>query len=104
MAKGWQEQRHVLVLGQVMGQGGKASRGQTRALNTELTIWLRENIRGPWWAAGGLCSVPGGQKTEDTTERNVSWGTHQLEGLSEEMLSYPDGLKYKPHQLGIPGR
>lgn len=47
MAKGWREQRHVLVLGQVMGQGGKASRGQTRAMNADLTIWLHENIRGP---------------------------------------------------------
>lgn len=47
------------MLDQVMEQGGKASRGQARALNAELTIWLHENIEGLSWAVGGLCSVPG---------------------------------------------
>lgn len=47
------------MLDQVIGQGGKASRGQARALNAKLTIWLHENIEGLSWAVGGLCSVPG---------------------------------------------
>lgn len=39
------------------GQGGKASRSQTRALKAALNLWLHENIKGLWWAAGGIGSV-----------------------------------------------
>lgn len=48
------------MLSEVMGPGGKANRSQTRSMNAEVNLWLCENIKGLWWAVGGLGSVPGG--------------------------------------------